>query len=444
MSHLKRFLVLAVLLAAVVTPAQEIVRASNGVANVSTLNPISGSGSPSNPVTCNFASSGAAGCLSANTQGVSGKKTWFDDATFDGDAGFVGSVAIAQPSTVAGSPICTPSNGLCGGGGGGSGAIDGGYVDLVSNQTAAGNKTWAADAGVAGKLEVGSTITSDAAASSNAFAVSTNGARVDFGAGANDYASSDGTTVTYAGPLTSNGDVTGANTWAANGRLISRNASGGISLGTGGTAWMDMAAGSNVITFNSAQLTLNSASSITNAAPYTSTQVAGSNALAVTVNGARIDFGAGTNDYATSDGTNVNFAAPLTSQTNPVATSVNGQAGQNISGYHNPTDFVGHGIHVINGNRLTQYPIPSGRSARVGVTITKVGTVGGTFDVLLWDVTAGAPVCSRTGISCIASVGTTSASCTTDPAAIGDDLELRMDTTSCTGTDPAATADVMW
>jgi hypothetical protein len=43
--------------------------------------------------------------------------------------------------------------------------------------------------------------TASVASGSNAFGVSVNGARVDFGAGASDYASSDGTTVTFAGPL---------------------------------------------------------------------------------------------------------------------------------------------------------------------------------------------------------------------------------------------------
>jgi hypothetical protein len=43
--------------------------------------------------------------------------------------------------------------------------------------------------------------TSSIASGSNAFGVLTNGARTDFGAGASDYASSDGTTVTFAGPL---------------------------------------------------------------------------------------------------------------------------------------------------------------------------------------------------------------------------------------------------
>lgn len=41
------------------------------------------------------------------------------------------------------------------------------------------------------------------ASGANAYGVTTNGARIDFGAGASDYASSDGTTVTFAGPVAS-------------------------------------------------------------------------------------------------------------------------------------------------------------------------------------------------------------------------------------------------
>ena len=47
------------------------------------------------------------------------------------------------------------------------------------------------------------TIGSQKGSGSNAFQVETNGARMDFGAGASDYASSDGTTVTFAGPVKS-------------------------------------------------------------------------------------------------------------------------------------------------------------------------------------------------------------------------------------------------
>lgn len=65
------------------------------------------------------------------------------------------------------------------------------------------------------------TISSSVASGSNAVAVITNGARIDFGAGASDYASSDGTTVTYAGPLT------------ATGLLSATGAAGDVTLGGG-------------------------------------------------------------------------------------------------------------------------------------------------------------------------------------------------------------------
>lgn len=66
-------------------------------------------------------------------------------------------------------------------------------------------------AGAVGKV-VGSAFTADqfiaaAGSGTNGLACATNGCRIDFGAGANDYANSDGTTVTYAGPLNSAGEI---------------------------------------------------------------------------------------------------------------------------------------------------------------------------------------------------------------------------------------------
>lgn len=57
------------------------------------------------------------------------------------------------------------------------------------------------------------------ASGSDAFKVTTNGARWHFGAGASDYASSDGTTVTFAGPLASASSIQGSS-------LIATGASG--------------------------------------------------------------------------------------------------------------------------------------------------------------------------------------------------------------------------
>jgi hypothetical protein len=44
---------------------------------------------------------------------------------------------------------------------------------------------------------------------------------------------------------------------------------------------------------------------------FSSSIASGSNGFSITVNGARIDFGAGASDYASSDGTTVSFASPL-------------------------------------------------------------------------------------------------------------------------------------
>lgn len=82
-----------------------------------------------------------------------------------------------------------------------SGSIDSNFFYInatgsgLRNQTAGG---W--------YLDVGG-YTSTIGSGSNAFAVGTNGARIDHGAGASDYSSSDGTTVTYAGPLASASSV---------------------------------------------------------------------------------------------------------------------------------------------------------------------------------------------------------------------------------------------
>lgn len=59
------------------------------------------------------------------------------------------------------------------------------------------------------------------ASGNNAFAIETNGARMDYGAGASDHASSDGTTVTFAGPLTTSGAFN--TTQVATDAYVSRN-----------------------------------------------------------------------------------------------------------------------------------------------------------------------------------------------------------------------------
>lgn len=54
------------------------------------------------------------------------------------------------------------------------------------------------------------------------------------------------------------------------------------------------------------------------AASYTATATAGQNAIAVQNTGARVDYGAGASDHASSDGTTVTFAGPLATSSNLV------------------------------------------------------------------------------------------------------------------------------
>ncbi len=74
------------------------------------------------------------------------------------------------------------------------------------------------------------------ATGNNAFAIFTNGARMDFGSGASDYATSDGTSVTFAGPVTSASAATAGvatlGTTAADGGAVSATATVSVIAGT--------------------------------------------------------------------------------------------------------------------------------------------------------------------------------------------------------------------
>lgn len=146
-------------------------------------------------------------------------------------------------------------------------------------------------------------------------------------------------------------------------------------------------------------------------------------------------------------GTSASVNGNLFMGTSAVASSTNGQAGGYITGYF-PGLASTHALEAVEQVRL-QHPIVANLGAtggRIGITTNTTGSVGGTFDLVLFDVTATATLCSKTAISCTAAVGTTSASCSGGiaAAAAGDDVELRVDTTNCTGTNPIGNAFVAW
>lgn len=93
-------------------------------------------------------------------------------------------------------------------------------------------------AALVGQDIVARSFTSSQASGSDAFKVTTNGARWHFGAGASDYATSDGTSVTFANFISAaQGFV------ATSGNFQARSASGGLSIGTAAKPYLAVSNG---------------------------------------------------------------------------------------------------------------------------------------------------------------------------------------------------------
>ncbi len=105
-------------------------------------------------------------------------------------------------------------------------------------------------------------ISSTIASGNNGFAVTQNGARIDFGAGANDYATSDGTTVTHASPLAATA-ASGSNAFS----LVTTGSR--IDTGSGSLDYI-ASNGTNTV-FPSNELVLSA--SYTDGLPWTATNV---------------------------------------------------------------------------------------------------------------------------------------------------------------------------
>lgn len=147
-------------------------------------------------ISCTAASASSAGCLNL----VGG--------IHQVDAGMIaGFFSVSAASGTGAAAATLVSNGLYLQGGNSPGIASGGALRLEVNDTYVRVTT--------------SPFQSTNLSGANGFALITNGARIDYGDGASDYASSDGTTVTFAGPTT----TTGA--------LIATGTSGDITLGGG-------------------------------------------------------------------------------------------------------------------------------------------------------------------------------------------------------------------
>lgn len=101
-----------------------------------------------------------------------------------------------------------------------------------------------------------------AGSGSNQFEVTVAGARVDFGPGASDYASSDGTTVTFAGPVVVTGSFVTSGTIRTGSSYLNANAQ---VMAGGGLAF----SGDSYLQGNVADSAANSATTLTNASAMT-------------------------------------------------------------------------------------------------------------------------------------------------------------------------------
>lgn len=188
----------------------------------------SGGGACSPSRACNAASystSGTAafGATTTTTLGASGAASFGSGIRMtDGGTNLLecGTTAANASSTVAACTIA-PSN-----------VLDANDLifALKNKQTADGGTVFKVDleGDPTGGAFSGTSFTSSAGSGSNGLACSTNGARVDFGAGASDYASSNGTTVTFAGPLATSGAFTWGTSSDATGGSVSSNTMGSL------------------------------------------------------------------------------------------------------------------------------------------------------------------------------------------------------------------------
>lgn len=139
-------------------------------------------------------------------------------------------------------------------------------------------------------------------------------------------------------------------------------------------------------------------------AGVTSSVASGNNAFAVTVNGGRIDFGAGANDYATSDGTNIFFANS--------SVLVGGVSNWTTSGITFAGGIISHdttGISAIAGsaradlNQTQNFNAPSSginlysSEANSGDIGVRIGISGAQNDVLAtqWCQSASPTACTQ-------------------------------------------------
>lgn len=182
----------------------------------------------------------------------------------------------------------------------------------------------------------------------------------------------------------------GALSYAQTGPFISRAGNSGTVTGVSGTAPIVSTGGaapvlsvnaasassSGVLTLVGGNLAVDAGVvNVSTEFGFNSSAASGSNGFAVTTNGARFDFGAGANDYCSSNGTVVNFASPLT---------CNGAVSFDGGIYANGNVFFDAGTTMLNGNLVVDGGTVLYGTVSIdgGVNITGATSIAGVLGVV--------------------------------------------------------------
>lgn len=211
------------------------------IAPVVMAQPVTPSNGSLNPV------SGSTGVFSTSVDSPTGNFTFVDAGFVRVDsAGTVASIELPTDCIVFGvGPLgtsCTATNGWAIWGDGSAFNVYYGNQSRLANNVGSG--AWSTPYA----FSAAGTVSSSIASGSNAFSVSTNGARIDYGAGALDYFDSDGTTVTAHNSFQTNGTL---------GQVMGSTSSYASSVGVANSNMTPVASAGNATTLISYTLPAN-------------------------------------------------------------------------------------------------------------------------------------------------------------------------------------------
>jgi hypothetical protein len=160
-------------------------------------------------------------------------------------------------------------------------------------------------------------------------------------------------------------------------KYISLTSGGAVVIATNANALVGSASGNS-----SLGLTNNRYNSAFLSGALASSASSGANAISVETNGARIDFGAGASDYASSDGTTVTFAGPIASSSSVSATGFSVGSAGNVQ-FTSPTDLSSVTCTAARAGQIRMDAAASGASERTRLCLCThdgAGTAAGDYD----------------------------------------------------------------